>query len=111
MRRVLIVFGVLASGTALSFGAAAAVFLANPQSRMVPNNTVGSGIPQTLIAPGGGVVIDPAPPPIKVMPPIPVPADGTDAVAPDTGVTIGVLGAGNVQVIEADLPPESGTQP
>jgi hypothetical protein len=110
MRRVLIVFGVLASGTALSFGAAAAVFIANPESRMVPNNA------GAFTVPGKGF----AEPAIPVPMPRPMPMPAIDVPPPDLGVMppdevqikLGMRGGfEDVEVIEADLPEQSGTQP
>ena len=109
MRRVLILLGVLGSGTALSFGAAAAVLLANPNSRMVPVSN-----PTGFSTIGGGKVIAP---PVPVPMPVPMPAidlpanDGTGAMPPDAGVQLGVQGGTDVVVAEADLPPQSGTEP
>lgn len=109
MRRVMIVLGVLASGTVLSFGAAAAVFLANPNSRMVPNS-VGPG---ALIDPGGGKVIAVPQPMPSVVPDLPAQVEGKGAIPPDgTGIAFGTLDEDSVFVTEedlteADLPPPS----
>jgi hypothetical protein len=72
MRRILMVVGVLGSGTALSFAAAGAILLASPEGRLVANEYQG----QVAVMKGVG-----APQPMPV--PLPLPAQGV--VVDDTG--------------------------
>src|SRR5262245_54065326 len=111
MRRVLIVLGVLGSGTALTFGAAAAIFLAHPDGNMVANRgQVTGNVPFA----GGGKVI-PMPgiaEPIPMPMPVPdVPADGFPVPDAATGITLGMDPGDEVEIIDQDLPPQSGTEP
>jgi hypothetical protein len=116
MRRVLIVLAVLGSGTALSFLAAGAIFLANPEGHLVENQGFSSGIDR-----GGGVLL----PPDKGIPvpmPVPAPAGGEKGVIVDDGLTIApppdavvsVPAGAMIDPAPAPanvLPPQSGTQP
>ena len=111
MRRVLIVFGVLASGTALSFGAAAAIFLANPDGHLVPNNGGFAGGIRELAVPGKGVPI-PVPMPAGVVDDVVI-VDDTGAVPPEVDAALKVeIGRGvAVPPVGADEAPHSGTEP
>jgi hypothetical protein len=73
MRRILIVIGVLGSGTALSFAAAGAILLASPEGHLVANTYQGGGPIQVFK--GGGPV------------PMPLPVQ-QGVVIDDTGVSV-----------------------
>lgn len=111
MRRVLIVIGVLSSGTALSFGAAAAIMLASPDAKLVPNTMGFNGVNGVRpIAVPGKIIVDPGIPAPMPMPAIDVPNVG--ALPPDkTGVAELPANGEVVIVDDKALPPQSGTQP
>jgi hypothetical protein len=109
MRRILIVLAVLGSGTALSFLAAGAIFLADPDGNLVPTNGFGGRLDQGFIQPA----------PMKPVPmPMPTPgglgmgeAPGVVVDPVTTDAFVGGVGGAQVDVVEVDLPPQSGTQP
>jgi hypothetical protein len=80
MRRILIVIGVLGSGTALSFAAAGAILLASPEGRLVANTYQGGGPIQVLK--GGG----PIPMPLPVQQGVVVDDVGVGVVPPATRI-------------------------
>jgi hypothetical protein len=111
MRRALIVLAVLGSGTAISFLAAGAIFLAAPDGHVVANDGNGA----VGIGRGGPVVIRVPGKDIQV--PMPMPVDQGVVVDPgivvdDTGRVIGGPLVSSVNVtLGAGAPPQSGTQP
>ena len=111
MRRALIVLAVLGSGTAISFLAAGAIFLAAPDGHVVANNVNGG----VAIDRGGPIVIRVPGKDIQI--PMPMPADQGIVVDPgsvvdDTGGVIGGPLVSTVNVtVGAGAPPRSGTQP
>jgi hypothetical protein len=111
MRRVLIVLSVLGSGTALSFGAAAAVLLANPNARMVPVNS-SNGF-NSNIGGGGKIIAVPGQAIPMPMPAVDVPADadGTGALPPDVVANLKVRAGALILVEDERIRPQSGTQP
>lgn len=110
MRRALIVLAVLGSGTALTFLAAGAIFLAAPDGHVVANGGNGSAR-----ADGGPLVIRVPGKDIQV--PMPMPADQGIVVDPgiavdDTGAVVAGPLVSNVNVaVDVKAPPRSGTQP
>jgi hypothetical protein len=111
MRRALIVLAVLGSGTALSFLAAGAIFLAAPDGHVVANDGngaagIGRGGPVVIRVPGKDIQI-----------PMPMPADKGIVVDPGSVVddTGGVIGGPLVSTVNVaagvGAPPQSGTQP